>query len=123
MKDKHGYLLPVDGSPNAAEEDGYPIDLLLQEPGELSRTRGALCGGVSGRLFFGERAPEGPLVRVLRVRWYVRAGAAEGALAKKVTALTACGADKQLASLGRERARHGLFTHHLLDALVRERRR
>ncbi len=35
-KDKRGYLLPVDADPKAAEEDGYPIDLLYTNLGKLA---------------------------------------------------------------------------------------
>ena len=30
LRDKRGYLLPVDGEPNRAELSSYPIDLLLK---------------------------------------------------------------------------------------------
>ena len=47
MKDKRGYLLPVDGRPHAADRPP------LQEPGESQGS--AFGGGVCGRVFFGEQ--------------------------------------------------------------------
>ena len=110
MKDKHGYLLPVDGSPNAAEEDGYPIDLLYKNLGSLKEARSVVV--YLDACFSGSSAG-GNLTRSASPV-YVRA-ALPKELSKKVTALTAA-SGKQLASWD-ERARHGLFTHHLLDAL------
>ena len=110
MKDKRGYLLPVDGSPHAAEEDGYPIDLLYKNLGNLKEARSVVI--YLDACFSGSSAG-GNLTRSASPV-YVRA-ALPKELSKKVTALTAA-SGKQLASWD-ERARHGLFTHHLLDAL------
>ena len=33
--DEQGYLLPVDADPKAAEDDGYPVGLLYENPGKL----------------------------------------------------------------------------------------
>ena len=110
VKDKRGYLLPVDGSPHAAEEDGYPIDLLYKNLGNLKEARSVVI--YLDACFSGSSAG-GNLTRSASPV-YVRA-ALPKELSKKVTALTAA-TGKQLASWD-ERARHGLFTHHLLDAL------
>ena len=110
MKDKRGYLLPVDGSPHAAEEDGYPIDLLYKNLGSLKEARSVV---VYVDACFSGSSAGGNLTRSASPV-YVRA-ALPKELSKKVTALTAA-SGKQLASWD-ERARHGLFTHHLLDAL------
>ena len=110
MKDKRGYLLPVDGSPHAAEEDGYPIDLLYKNLGSLKEARSVVI--YLDACFSGSSAG-GNLTRSASPI-YVRA-ALPKELSKKVTALTAA-SGKQLASWD-DRARHGLFTHHLLDAL------
>ena len=110
LKDKRGYLLPVDGSPHAAEEDGYPIDLLYKNLGSLKEARSVVV--YLDACFSGSSAG-GNLTRSASPV-YVRA-ALPKELSKKVTALTAA-SGKQLASWD-ERARHGLFTHHLLDAL------
>ena len=110
MKDKRGYLLPVDGSPHAAEEDGYPIDLLYKNLGSLKEARSVV---VYVDACFSGSSAGGNLTRSASPV-YVRA-ALPKELSKKVTALTAA-SGKQLASWD-ERARHGLFTHHLLNAL------
>ncbi len=110
MKDKRGYLLPVDGSPHAAEEDGYPIDLLYKNLGSLKEARSVV---VYVDACFSGSSAGGNLTRSASPV-YVRA-ALPKELSKKVTALTAA-SGKQLASWD-DRARHGLFTHHLLDAL------
>ena len=110
LKDKRGYLLPVDGSPHAAEEDGYPIDLLYKNLGSLKEARSVV---VYVDACFSGSSAGGNLTRSASPV-YVRA-ALPKELSKKVTALTAA-SGKQLASWD-ERARHGLFTHHLLDAL------
>ena len=39
VNDKRGYLLPVDADPKAAEDDGYPIDLLYRNVGGLAEAR------------------------------------------------------------------------------------
>ena len=110
LKDKRGYLLPVDGSPHAAEEDGYPIDLLYKNLGSLKEARSVV---VYVDACFSGSSAGGNLTRSASPV-YVRA-ALPKELSKKVTALTAA-SGKQLASWD-DRARHGLFTHHLLDAL------
>ena len=51
VNDGRGYLLPVDADPKAAEEDGYPIDLLYANIGGLAEARSVQ--GVSGHVFFG----------------------------------------------------------------------
>ena len=110
LKDKRGYLLPVDGSPHAAEEDGYPIDLLYKNLGSLKEARSVV---VYVDACFSGSSAGGNLTRSASPV-YVRA-ALPKELSKKVTALTAA-TGKQLASWD-DRARHGLFTHHLLNAL------
>ena len=105
-----GYLLPVDADPKAAEDDGYPIDLLYKNLGGLREAD-------SVRVFldacFSGGSHEGGLVGSASPV-FVEAALPEGA-GEKVTALTAA-SGTQIASWD-ENARHGLFTHHLLDAL------
>ena len=110
MKDRRGYLLPVDGRPHAAEEDGYPIDLLYRNLGELEEARSVV---VYLDACFSGGSHAGGLTRSASPV-YVKPALPEG-LSGKVTALTAA-SGKQLASWD-ETARHGLFTHHLMDAL------
>ncbi len=104
-KDKRGYLLPVDGDPKAAEDDGYPIDLLYRNMGKLLEARtvrvyldACFSGGSHEGGLIGAASPV-----------YVPPALPEG-LPEKLTSLTAA-TGKQIA------AWHGLFTHHLLDAL------
>lgn len=110
MKDKRGYLLPVDGSPHEAEKDGYPLDLLYRNLGNLEEARSVvvyLDASFSGSSHGGNLTRSATPVNV-RAELPTE-------LSKKVTVLTAA-TGTQLASWD-ERARHGLFTHHLLDAL------
>ena len=110
VNDKRGYLLPVDADPKAAEDDGYPIDLLYRNVGGLAEAR-------SVRVYldacFSGGSHEGGLIRDASPV-FVEATLPDG-LGEKVTSLAAA-TGKQVASWD-EAARHGLFTHHLLDAL------
>ena len=109
--DGRGYLLPVDADPNAAADDGYPIDLLYRNVGGLVEARSVrvyldACfsgGSHAGRSLIRNASPV-----------YVTATLSEE-VAGKVTALAAASGE-QVASWD-EAAGHGLFTHHLLDAL------
>ena len=107
--DKQGYLLPVDADPKAAEDDGYPINLLYKNLGKLEEAS-------SARVYldacFSGGSHEGGLISAASPV-YVTPALPEGS--EKVTVLTAA-TGKQIASWDEE-ARHGLFTHHLLDAL------
>ncbi len=109
-KDKRGYLLPVDADPKAAEQDGYPIDLLYTNLAKLTEARSVrvyldacFSGGSAGGGMIRDASPV-----------YVSAELPRGT-GGKVTSLSAA-TGKQIASWDGE-ARHGLFTHHLLDAL------
>ena len=110
QRDGRGYLLPVDADPKAAEDDGYPIDLLYKNLGGLREAD-------SVRVFldacFSGGSHEGGLVGSASPV-FVEAALPEGA-GEKVTALTAA-SGTQIASWDEE-AKHGLFTHHLMDAL------
>ena len=103
-----GYLLPADSNPDAAELNGYPIDLLYENLGGL-RTRSAT---VYLDACFSGNSPGGTLIRSASPV-YVEAnlpGAAAG-----LTVLTAA-SGAQMASWD-DKAGHGLFTEHLLDGL------
>ena len=110
VNDGRGYLLPVDADPRAAEDDGYPIELLYRNVGGLGEAR-------SVRVYldacFSGGSHEGGLIRNASPV-YVEASLPTG-VAGKVTSLTAA-SGKQVASWDVE-AGHGMFTHHLLDAL------
>ena len=110
VNDGRGYLLPVDSDPKAAEYDGYPIDLLYENLGGLAEARSirvyldtCFSGGSHGGGLIGNASPV-----------YVAAALPDG-VGEKVMALAAA-SGKQVASWDEE-ARHGLFTHYLLDAL------
>ena len=109
--DGRGYLLPVDADPGAAADDGYPIDLLYRNVGGLAAARSVrvfLDACFSG----GSHAGQSLIRNASPV--YVAATLPEE-VAGKVTALAAASGE-QVASWD-EAAGHGLFTHHLLDAL------
>jgi hypothetical protein len=108
LKDKRPYLLPVNGNPNLAEITGYPVDTLYKNLAKLpaqsvtvfldacfsgDSDKGMLISSASGLSL----EPELP--------------SASG----RLTVITAAQGN-QLASWD-PKARHGLFTKHLLDAL------
>ena len=111
VNDKRGYLLPVDADPKAAEDDGYPIDLLYRNVGGLAEARSVRV--YLDACFSGGSGGGGTLIQDASPV-FVEATLPEG-LGEKVTSLAAA-SGKQVASWD-EAARHGLFTHHLLDAL------
>ena len=110
LKDKRGYLLPVDANPDTAEINGYPIDVLYANLGKLEEAK-------TVRVFidacFSGDSDQGMLVRSASPV-YVQAALPEAA-GDKLTVLTAASGN-EVASWDDE-AQHGLFTHHLLDAL------
>ena len=110
VNDGRGYLLPVDADPKAAQDDGYPIDLLYGNLGALAEARAVQV--YLDACFSGE-SHEGVLVRDASPV-YVTPGLPEG-VGEKVVSLTAASGE-QVASWDTG-AQHGLFTHHLLDAL------
>ena len=110
VHDGRGYLLPVDADPKAAEDDGYPIDLLYENLGGLAE---AETVRVYLDACFSGSSADGALIKDASPV-YVTAALPEGAGEKVVSLSAASG--KQIASWDRT-AKHGLFTHHLLDAL------
>ena len=110
LNDGKGYLLPVDVTPRAAQEEGYPIDLLYEKLGSLKNARSVQ---VYLEACFSGASAGGQLVRSASP--VVVRPALPKSLGGKVTAVSASGAD-QIASWD-VKARHGLFTHHLLEAL------
>ena len=109
LKDKRAYLLPVNADPDTAEINGYPIDVLYKNLSKLKEAR-------SVRVFldacFSGDSDRGMLVRAASPV-FVKAELPKAL--KKLTVLTAA-SGQELASWD-EKAEHGLFTHHLLDAL------
>ena len=111
LDDRRGYLLPVDADPNTAELNGYPIDLLYEN---LARLKEAKTVRVYLDACFSGGSGGGGMLIEGASPVYLEASLPEAA-AERVSVLTAA-SGKQLASWDRE-ARHGLFTHHLLNAL------
>lgn len=108
LRDKRGYLLPVDADPATPEINGYPLDLLLENLAMLdTRSTTVLLDAC-----FSGNSAGGWLIRSASPV-YVKA--APPAPATGLTLITAAQAD-QVASWD-EGAGHGLFTRHLLDAL------
>ena len=103
-----GYLLPSDARPEDAARNGYAIDLLYENLGKMWEADSivvyldACFSGVSDG---GPLLPDASPV-------YVEAELPAG---DSVTVVTAAAA-REVASWDRENG-HGLFTHHLLDAL------
>ena len=109
LDDGKAYLLPTDVTPDSAREDGYPLELLYQKLGALENTR-------SVRVYldacFSGSSDAGPLIRSASPVFTLPEAPEVPA---KVTVLSAA-ENSQVASWDRQ-AGHGLFTHHLLDAL------
>ena len=108
QKDQRGYLLPVDANPDTPEINGYPIDLLYKN---LSKIKSRTTTVFLDTCFSGESA-KGMLIRSASP---IHIKAKMSSLAKGMTVITAAQGD-QLASWD-DKAQHGLFTEHLLEAL------
>ena len=110
IDDQRGYLLPVDANPSTAELNGYPIDVLFENLANLESARSVavyldacFSGGSGGGMLIEGASPA-----------FVEASL-PGKDAERLTVLTAT-SGKQLASWDRK-AKHELFTLHLLEAL------
>ena len=111
LEDKRGYLLPVDADPDTAELNGYPIDVLYENLSSLEEARSVAV--YVDACFSGGSGGGGMLIDSASP---VYVGADLPAQAgERLTVLTAA-TGEQLASWDRKSG-HGLFTHHLLDAL------
>ena len=110
LNDGRGYLLPVDVIPNEAEDDGLSIDLLYEN---LSNLEEAASIQVYLEASFSGSSAGGALIKDA-IPVYLTPELPEG-VGEKVVSLTAASGE-QIASWDAE-AEHGLFTHHLLDAL------
>ena len=108
LKDRRGYLLPVDGDPNLAEITAYPVDLLYAN---LSKLPARSVTVFLDACFSGD-SPKGMLIRAASGITVIprKLEAARG-----LTILTAAQGD-QLASWD-EDAKLGLFTRFLLEGL------
>ena len=111
VADKRGYLLPVDADPNTAELNGYPIDVLYANLANLRLARSVAV--YLDACFSGGSGGGGMLIDAASPV-YVQASLPEVA-GGKLTVLSAA-SGKELASWDKKSG-HGMFTHHLLDAL------
>ena len=111
VEDKRGYLLPVDANPNTAEINGYPIDVLYENLASLTEARSMAV--YLDACFSGGSGGGGMLIESASP---VYVGAVLPETSEERLAVLTAATGKQLASWDRE-AGHGLFTHHLLDAL------
>jgi len=109
LKDKRGYLLPVDVDPEAPEINGYPLDTLLANLGKL-KTKSVT---VFLDACFSGQSQKGNLVR--SASGLTITPRMPKTSVGKMTVITASQGD-QIASWD-EKAGHGLFTKHLIDAL------
>jgi TPR repeat protein/peptidoglycan hydrolase-like protein with peptidoglycan-binding domain len=108
LRDKKGYLLPVDADPDAVELNGYPLDWLLNN---LAKINARSMTVYLDACFSGE-SPKGMLIQAVSgLSIEPRMPAANSGM----TVITAATGD-QVASWDKK-AKHGLFTKHLLDAL------
>ena len=108
LKKRRGYLLPVDGDPNAAEFTGYSLDLLYSN---LRKLPARSVTVILDACFSGETSA-GSLIRATSgIRITPKLPHDVG----RLTILTAAQAD-QVASWD-EKREHGLFTEYLLRAL------
>ena len=112
QRDRRGYLLPSDANPDTVEINGYPIDLLYENLGKLEEARGVRV--YLDACFSGD-SHQGMLIRAASP---VAMSPLPPTGAEGLVVLTAA-SGTQLASWDEE-AGHGMFTHHLLDALYGE---
>jgi uncharacterized caspase-like protein len=108
LRDKRGYLLPVDADPATPEINGYPLDLLVKNLSAIE----AVSTTVFLDACFSGNSAAGWLVRSASPV-YVKT--TPPAPSRGLTLITAAAGD-QVASWD-ETARLGLFTRHLLDAM------
>ena len=110
LDDGRGYLLPVNAHPDSVKINGYPIDVLYANLGKLDAAN-------SVRVYldacFSGDSDRGMLIHSASPV-YVQASL-PAAAEKRLTVLAAA-SGSEVASWDEESA-HGLFTHHLLDAL------
>jgi peptidoglycan hydrolase-like protein with peptidoglycan-binding domain len=108
LRDRKGYLLPVDADPNRAELNGYPLEVLLAN---LAKVPSRSMAVYIDACFSGE-SQKGMLVQATSG---ITVQAKMPGSSKAMVVVTAAQND-QFASWD-EDAKHGLFTKHLLDAL------
>ena len=110
LRDKKGYLLPSDANPDTAQLNGYPIDLLYENLGRM--TEAASIRVFLDACFSGD-SQAGMLIRSASPM-FVSASLPD--ISDKAMAVLTAASGDEVASWD-EQAEHGMFTHHLLDAL------
>ena len=110
LRDRKGYLLPSDANPDTAHLNGYPIDLLYENLGRM--TEAASIRVFLDACFSGD-SQAGMLIRSASPM-FVSASLPD--LSGKAMAVLTAASGDEVASWD-EQAEHGMFTHHLLDAL------
>ena len=110
LRDKKGYLLPSDANPDTAQLNGYPIDLLYENLGRM--TEAASIRVFLDACFSGD-SQAGMLIRSASPMFV---SAALPDISDKAMAVLTAASGDEVASWD-EQAEHGMFTHHLLDAL------
>ena len=116
LNDKRGYLLPVNAHPDTAELNGYPIDVLYDNLVKLKEKKAVRSVHVFLDACFSGDSGGGRLIGSTSAIRVAPLTKSEGM--DKLTILTAA-SGKEVASWDRA-AKHGLFTHHLLNALYGE---
>ena len=109
LRDKKGYLLPVDADPDTVELNGYPLDWLLNN---LAKIKARSMTVYLDACFSGESAKGMLIQAVSGLSIEPRMPTASSGM----TVITAA-TGNQVASWDKK-AKHGLFTKHLLDALA-----
>ena len=108
LRDKRGYLVPVDADPRRIELTGYPVDLLYANLAQVPARRMTVY---LDACFSGE-TPKGMIIEAASA---IIVQPKLPAAASGLTVLTAASRD-QVANWDTE-AKHGLFTRYLLQAL------
>lgn len=108
LRDKKAYLLPVDGDPNRAEISGYSVDLLYSNLAKLS----ARSVTVYLDACFSGQSPKGMIIKEASG---LSVSPRSVDVPQGFVSIAASKGD-QLASWD-EKAKLGLFTNHLLEAL------
>jgi len=109
LKNKRGYLLPVDADPNAPEINGYSVDVLFNNLSQLT----AKSISVFLDACFSGDSEKGMLIRA--TSGITIAPKLPEKMSTNMTIITAAQGD-QVASWD-FKSGHGMFTTHLLDAL------
>ena len=109
QSDQRGYLLPVDADPDAAELNGYPLDLLYAN---LAKLKARSVTVILEACFSGD-SHKGMLIQAASP---VFMRAASTTIPDRITVITAA-SGVQLASWDEDR-RHGLFTDRFLKGVA-----